>query len=346
MDAAREAIFERVGDLIDRAPSLADVEFHRLHLIAARRWRAQGRAVPESIVADERLAAAQTLAAPLVLERVRAAATGPVLLVKGPDVARHYPEPSMRAARDLDIVVPDAEATQAELLSAGFVEVGDPELYEDIHHLRPLAWGPLPVVVEVHHSLKWVDRLAAPSAEELLGLATPTRLEVPGVLTLPPAHHALVLAAHAWAHRPLGRLRDLLDIALVARLASHDDLSDIAARWGLSGVWGTTARAIDAVLGSGGRTVSLSFWARHLGAAREQTVLEAHLQGWMAGLWGLPGAQAVAAATAELRADLWRDPDELWPAKAARVKAAVSHAFTRKSDHDRTLATAPSKGDR
>ena len=337
MDAGQEAIFERVGSLIERSPSFTDVEFHRLHLIAARRWRSEGRALPPSLVAEERLVAARTLAAPVLLERVRAATTGPLLLIKGPEVARHYPAPSLRDFRDLDLVVPDAAATQRELLRAGFVEVGDAALYEDIHHLRPLALGSLPLVVEVHHTLKWVERLPAPGIDDLLAAATPAHVGVRGVLAPPPSHHALLLAAHAWAHRPLGRLRDLVDIALVARHASRARLDTLACGWGLSGVWGTTARAIDAVLGSGGRAVSLSFWARHLEAAREQTVLEAHLQGWMAGLWGLPGAQAVAATTAELRSDLWRDPDERWPVKVARVRAAVGHAFTRKSQHDLAL---------
>ena len=72
----------------------------------------------------------RAMAAPALLERIRTATEGPLLLVKGPEVARLYPDPALRCFRDLDILVPDAPATQRQLLAAGFQETGDPSLYE------------------------------------------------------------------------------------------------------------------------------------------------------------------------------------------------------------------------
>ena len=216
MRDSRHAVFERVDDLIDRSPSLADLRHHRIELLAARRRRELGLGLPASLVAQERLSAAAALAAPVLLERVRAASDGPLVLFKGPQIARLYPDRALRSFRDLDLLVADAHATQRGLLAAGFREVGDPDLYERIHHLRPLHWPGLPLIVEIHHSPKWVDGLDAPAAAELIEAAVPCPGAPEGVLELPSAHHALVLAAHAWAHRPLSRLRDLLDIRLVA----------------------------------------------------------------------------------------------------------------------------------
>ena len=109
------------------------------------------------------------------------------------------------------------QAAQAALLAAGFVEVGEAGRYEDIHHLRALWWPGLPLVVEIHDRPKWPDGLTGPSTEELLAAAVPARLGVDGIGALPPAEHALLLAAHAWAHEPLGRLGQLVDVAATLR---------------------------------------------------------------------------------------------------------------------------------
>ena len=40
-------------------------------------------------------------------------------------------------------------------LRAGFVEVGEPEDYDDSHHLRPVAYPGFPFAVEIHRRPKW-----------------------------------------------------------------------------------------------------------------------------------------------------------------------------------------------
>ena len=228
-----DAIWEGVDRLIDRAPTLADLRSHRIELLAARRWRALGRAVPDEFVELERRSALHRLVVPRLLERVRGAYDGPMIVHKGPEVAAHYPDPILRDFGDVDLIVPNAEEVQRALIAAGFEEIGDPALYLDIHHLRPLRWPELPLHVEIHARPKWVDSLAAPPVEELFAVAVPSTT-IDGVEAFPPEHHALLLAVHSWAHEPLRRLRDVIDIAAVAagadRRRSNDSPRDGVSR--------------------------------------------------------------------------------------------------------------------
>jgi hypothetical protein len=162
------------------------------------------------------------------------------------------------------------------------------------------------------------------------------------VLALPAAQNAMLLAAHAWAHRPLGTVGDLLDIALVARDADEEELRRVARAWGLSRIWRTTAGAIDVLFRGRRRTLALALWARHLEGVRERTVLEAHLQSWLAALWGLPARPAAATTLEQFRGDLLPDEGEAWRSKRIRVRAAVTNALLRKSQHDEALASARS----
>ena len=84
-------IWERVPDLIDRAPSLEALRAHRLQLLAASLWRSRGRPLPSGLREEERRATMTALAAAAVLRRVRAAYEGRLMLMKGPEVAASYP---------------------------------------------------------------------------------------------------------------------------------------------------------------------------------------------------------------------------------------------------------------
>jgi hypothetical protein len=337
------SVFARLDELLARAPSVQEIEHHRLQLVAARRRRELGLHVPERMLAAERMAAAGALAAPVLMAKVRAAIDGPVLLIKGAEVARHYPDPALRAFGDLDLIVPDPARSHRQLLAAGFELCGEAWVYEGIHHLRPARFPGLPLVVELHEAAKWVEGLEGPSARELLDLGVPAPHLVDGVLVLPAAPHALVMAAHTWGHYPLTPLRDLLDIALVVREADPAQLESLAEAWGLARVWRSTRRATEFLFGDGPRPASLRIWARHLPAVRERTVLEAHLQRWLAGLWALPGRPALGHLRAGIANDLRPGRDEPWTAKLGRTRRAVRNAFVRKSHHDQAL-TAPSEG--
>jgi Uncharacterised nucleotidyltransferase len=219
--------------------------------------------------------------------------------MKGPEVALDYGAPGLRSFGDLDLLTDDAEAAQAALIEAGFQEVFDEWIYEDIHHLRPLWWPGLPLVVELHTRANWPAAIAGPSTQELFAAAVPNRLGVAGITTLPPEHHTLVLAAHAWEHQPLGRLGNLIDVAVVLRRSDEAEVERLARRWGCLRMWRTTRRAIRALTGEG-RSLALALWARHLYDVRERTVFEWHLKDLLAPAWGYPRRRVPGGIASEV----------------------------------------------
>jgi hypothetical protein len=323
---------------VDRMLARADRQalvFHRLEPLAAQRLRALGREIPEELVEVERLGAAFALAGSAHLSRVRDAVDGPLLLVKGPELAARYPNPALRISRDLDLVVPGPESAQRALLAAGYVESGDPELYARAPHLRPLAWPGLPQEVEVHGRPNWPRWVRAPSAEELLVGAVPSATGVDGVLAPAPERHLLVVAAHAWTHGPLARARDVLDVALLAAEADAAETERLARAWGVEKLWRTTAALADSLFLAARPPRALRSWAKNLAEVRERTVLEQHVARWRCWFDAFPPPLALRATLDELGEDVTPDPGETWAAKLHRSRRAVRDAFVRKSAHDR-----------
>ena len=104
-----------------------------------------------------------------------------MIILKGPELASRYPEGFRRDGRRASTcwwTTPTRHMRRSAL--AGFVPTGDPRLSVDIHHLQPLVWPGLPVRIEVHHSVKWIEGLEPPSQAELFALAAPSRVDVDG----------------------------------------------------------------------------------------------------------------------------------------------------------------------
>jgi hypothetical protein len=330
-------LWQAVDGLLARATTLDGLRAHGLHLLAARRLRRLGEPVPEGLAYEERGAAAIALLAPLVLAAAREAYDGELVVVKGPEVAALYPLPATRPFTDIDLLAADAAAAHRALRRAGFVEIGDPRLYEDIHHLRPLVLPDVPLPVELHARPKWVAWHAGPTGAELVRAAVPGTSGVEGVLALPPAHHALLLAAHSWAHEPLRRVLDLVDVRAVAASADPAELDGRAREWGLTRVWTTTERASAALLAGARRPLSTRLWARDLAGLRERTVLETHLESWFAPYAALAPHRAAQAMLAAVAADVRRDHGDSWWRKLRRSRQALANAFRPRSYHDRVL---------
>lgn len=335
--AADDGLWHAVDRLVDRAPRLSDLQAHGLHLLAARRWRELGLDVPPSLRQAQRGAAFVQLMVPALLERLRASCDGPLVLMKGPEVAVHYPDPALRPFRDLDVLVGDAATTQRELIESGFEVTGDPALYEDIHHLRPLRWPGLPLIVEIHDRPKWIDGVESPPKEELFASAVPSALGIEGIYALPPAAHALLLAAHSWAHVPLSKLMHVVDIAALAQETDRRELEALARRWGIRRLWQSTIDVADSLLYDGARPLPLRTWARNLVAVRERTVIESHLESWLCPWWALPARWALKQSGCALAAALQPEADESWGRKVRRTQHALRNAFVRRSDHDRMV---------
>ena len=328
-------VWDAVDRLVDGTDDPAALRAHGLHLLAARRWRALGRPIPPALLADERAAAIAALAAPALLARVRATLDGPLLLLKGPEVAARYPDPALRPSGDVDLLVPDAAGAERALRAAGFAPGEGTGAAARHQHQPPLRWPTSPLSVEVHHTVPGPPWASPPPTDALLAAAVPASVGVDGILTLPPAHHALLLAAHAWRHYgPRPRLRDLVDVAIMAEGRDPAELAGLARAWGLHRVWAATARSIDALMGApspDGRGRRRGRWAGVV--ERERTVAEEHLVRWAGGLWAprplaIPGA--VAATVGE---DVLPWPGEPWPAKLARLGRAARNAFAPVSRH-------------
>jgi hypothetical protein len=330
-------LWDAVDDLIDRAPGMHALGWHGLHLLAARRLRAQGRPVASDVYEEERAAALGVMSAPVLLERVREVCTGELVLVKGYEVALLYGDPALRPFVDIDLLVADSAAAQTALLSAGFVEVGDPEAFLDIHHQRPLWLPGLPLSVEIHHAPKWPDGLSPPQTADLLARAVLSGTGVEGISTLPPAEHALVLAAHSWAHLPLRRIQELVDIAAVAERTDRSEIDDLSRRWGIERVWRTTIECVDSLFYGSPTTSAQRIWARHLGSARERTVFESHMQRWLSGFWALPVRKAVPTLGTAIADEFRVGEGESWREKGVRARRAIRNAFMPRSQHDLQL---------
>ncbi|HET6864630.1 MAG TPA: nucleotidyltransferase family protein [Solirubrobacteraceae bacterium] len=327
--------------LIDRATSLEALRAHRLQLLAASLWRSRREQLPSGLRAEERRATMTALAAVAVLRRVRAAYGGPLMLMKGPEVAASYPEPRTRPYNDIDLLADDPVGAQRALLDAGFVPRADQRDHSRAQHLDPLMDPELALIVEIHRRPNCPSRLVAPTTDELFSLGVPSVTGIEGLIAPSPAAHALLLAAHAWAHHPLGRVGDLIDVAAVLPPDERRVAAGLARRWGWARMWETTLSAADALLGGGPEPFALRTWARHLGAVSELSVLDNHVVRMIAPGFALPPRHVPVGIAIELRGYAELNPGERWPRKLGRTAIAVRDAFTVKSQHDSRVGLNP-----
>lgn len=312
--------------------TLADLRAHRLELVAAAELRKRGQQLSKGLTAAERAAAVTSLVMPAVLCEIRRAVEGRILLVKGPEVAAHYPSPMLRSYGDLDILVEDAPAAHSSLLHAGFVEVGNPKVYRDIHHLRPIVLSGVGLPVEVHSRPKWIETGRPPTLQRLFVEAVPSATSIDGIEAPSPAHHALLLAVHSWAHEPLRRLRDLLDIAFLRDVARPREIDSLSEELGVRKLWASTEAAIEAITDGSRLPMPVRLWARNIELARERTVFEDHLSRWLSGFAADPPRKAIRGLSDPLKRTFM--PDHERPGqKFHRSVRAMRNARTRRSEH-------------
>jgi hypothetical protein len=330
-------LWQAVDHLVDGAASLDDLREHRLELLAARRWRELGRGLPEELVLDERRSVLRSLAVKPLLSRVRELVDGPIVVLKGPEIAALYPTPTARPFNDVDLLVPDAAGAQRALLAAGFQEVADPELYRDIHHLRPL-WSPsFPLTVELHTRPKWLDDARPPSLDVLLSRAVPSAIEVEGVLAPSRADHAVLVAVHSWAHEPFRSAGELVDVAALSAGVRADEVEAAAAEHDVERLWATTARVVDAMLRERRASLLLRRWSGNVVAVRRRTVLENHLMHALSPFGTMSRTHAFGVAVRRLPSELVPQGDERWSRKLRRSARSLLNARTPRAVHDTEL---------
>jgi hypothetical protein len=279
---------------------------------------------------EERAARAAALVVPALLQRVRDAYDGPLVVLKGPELTHAYPEGARRLG-DLDLLAGDAEQAQESLLAAGF-RLRPYALHPDYnvhHHLHPLVWPGIPVPVEIHRRVPWPRGLAGPRNEELFEAATPASVGVEGILAPDQRQHAVLLASHAWREVPMQKLRALVDVLALTEDDSRDELAGIAQKWDFERGWMATLAAADWLLREGDEPTFVGYWARYLRQLREPTVIEMHLQAWLSPFTLTRPQIAVRLSAAAVLRDLRPStPQEGWAAKTRRMAHAVRHPLS------------------
>jgi hypothetical protein len=142
---------------------------------------------------------------------------------------------------------------------------------------------------------------------------------------LPPAEHALIVAANAWAHKPLRRASDLIDVAALTARADRRDLDALARGWGLQRLWTTTIGVVDALVSPGAHpTSALRLWGRAVWELRAERLSERLLRRWLSPFWALPPRSAARVMLATIAHDLRREPGESWSEKARRIQRGLT----------------------
>jgi len=291
--------------LARRADGPAGLLRHGLHMFVADDYPSSS--APPELLTAWRHSRVATLIAPLVLERARHAIDGPIVLMKGAEIGARYPEPWLRPFNDIDLLVEDPVAAQRALLASGFVEIGNPEVYADHHHLRPLQLPGFQLPIELHHRPSVMSWVAAPSAAELIADSIPSATGVDGISALRPHYHALLLAAHGWGHWPLGRALDLVDVLAASDGLDRFALQSLATSWNIEKVWLSTLAAGDSALKRDVPTPwTLRTWARHVQLCRTQTPFERRLTRSLSPFAALDPTHAISRALARIQRGIGR----------------------------------------
>jgi Uncharacterised nucleotidyltransferase len=332
---AAQGLWEGVDRLLEGLePEVACA--HGLGPLAARRLRLAGEPVPDELVREERSARAGALVAPTMLARIREAYDGPLLLLKGPEVTRAYPDGARRLS-DLDVLAGDAEQAQEALLAAGFRPrplEAHPD-FDQHQHLHPLLWPGVPLPVEIHRRVAWPRGLAAPRNETLFEAASASHTGVEGLLAPDPRHQAVLLASHGWREKPMRKLRQLVDVLAFTDDDAREELAGLARSWGFERGWSATLAAADWLLRDGQEPKFVRYWARYMRELQEPTVLQVHVQAWLSPFSLAPPSVATRLAAAAVLRDLRPRTEEGWGAQARKIGRALRHPLSPNSERIR-----------
>jgi hypothetical protein len=183
-------------------------------------------------------------------------------------------------------------------------------------HEPPLAFPDLPLSIELHRTPKWPGWAAPPPVAELFNEAVPSRVGA-DVLAPHPAHHAVLLAVHSWAHRPLARILDLADVSVMLQEAGRSEATAVARRWGVERIWAATVAAADALFEGAAEPWPLRTWARGTPQARRPTRSQELLERCLSPFAALPPGDAARVAIAAVAAML---RERTTPGHAERLK--------------------------
>jgi hypothetical protein len=185
-------------------------------------------------------------------------------------LADWWPDPANRVLRDLDVLVPEADADRAvdALATAGFTPMGAP-LDDYADHQRPAMSSPEhPMSIEVHTALAVSRWRAVLPAEDVFASVRDGRMTTTHAVVHSIVHAQLHDEAHLLRHLPL---RALHELAVLSRspVAATVDWDEVHRRFE---VGGRRARAaIDAHLG-----LARDLFAADVPAPRSELRVKAH----------------------------------------------------------------------
>ncbi len=196
------------------------------------------------------------------LEEAVKAVAQPVIIHKGAQIARLYPDPLQRDWSDIDLLVEDPEQARGDLAKVGFVGIGHDQ--PNFHQLAPMVHPHLRVVIELHRRPNAAPHHHIPTTAEIFGRSQPSRVDIDG-LRAPCLEHEFVLhLSHSWTNRPLGRLRDLVDLRLLAEQLDVDQDRELAAQAKSRRVWDANRAALARLLTNEKTSVANKLLMRHL----------------------------------------------------------------------------------
>lgn len=228
------------------------------------------------------------LQAKSMLTRVRGVIDGPMVVLKGIEVAQLYPEPWQRDFVDVDIVVDELLQADRRLRAAGFKPLHNAISHPDYHQTAALILGDDPVTIELHrrpNSPRWNHF----PVEEVFAEALPSRTGVDGVLRPRDDHHAVIVAWHYWRDGA-NRGRGLIDVQLLREQSSNEAISLVAEQWGVGRIWEQTQKVLDAIERPGDAGLS-SRWLLDLSEVSHRT--RRARQWWAIAMGGRGGASEV-----------------------------------------------------
>ena len=219
--AARAALAERLGPVLGEAARVTGME------LPAETWATLAAARIQSGRRRELQEAALDRIGP----KMRAADV-PAVVFKGLATARHYHEPRVRDAGDIDLLVPAEAMTRVDSL---LQELGyriamtrDPRV-ADTPYAVSYACGEEEVWLEIHPAWQEVRLDAGGPAVTVGGRRydlTDAQLGREPWPVLPPALELYVSAAHAVLHNPR-TLSLYLDVSIMARSADEATLDEV-----------------------------------------------------------------------------------------------------------------------
>jgi hypothetical protein len=295
--------------MIDSCRDTERLELHGLSALAVAHWSSTGQPVPKELVGVHRHQAVAWLQTEELLRELHSILQRPLLVLKGIEVAKHYPEPGWRRLRDLDVLVEDPAAAQDALVAAGWRLKPTPGFLRDprgdtsLHQLCPIERPGFSLPVELHRRPNGPTWSSMPDFSGLFDRATPRAQGIDGAWSLSVEDQAIVVLGHSCARQPFEQFSQIIDFALLSASSSREALVELARRARLERLLSVAEQTVESLLlGSAPEPLVTRLFSSHLHALDSVSSSRAQLDRYGASLLlARPGHVASAACRSAWR---------------------------------------------